>query len=279
MDRPGLDKYVVLPPSELQSIITTEFDASLIKGTSYDVRVGMIIWRDESEVLESDSRFLLKPQGVAEVVSLERLTLPTNVVGFASVKTALCDEGIMALNIGLVDPGYGGPLSTTLVNFSNRPYNIQQGDVMLRLTFFRCETSTARNQLTDEQYLKTKRQKILNFSDTFLNLKPAIEKIASDVFWRYAGIAGFLLALFAILVSSTLTFLSRNVWSPVDIKASVLSEVRAAKIDALEKQVETLRQQLSQLQKASVVPPSQPAPVPTTTSSSKSSSPPQRRTP
>src|SRR5437016_3550796 len=151
MDRTGLDKYVVLPQSELQSIVTKEFDANFLKGTSYDVRVGKIIWRDEKEVSESDSRFLLKPQGVAEVVSLERLTLPTNVVGFASVKTALCDEGIMALNIGLVDPGYTGPLSTTLVNFSNRPYNIQRGDVMLRLTFFRCESSTPGRQSTDEQ--------------------------------------------------------------------------------------------------------------------------------
>ena len=58
MDRTGLDKYVVLPQSELQSIVTNEFDANLLKGTSYDVRVGKIIWRDEKEVSESDSRFL-----------------------------------------------------------------------------------------------------------------------------------------------------------------------------------------------------------------------------
>jgi deoxycytidine triphosphate deaminase len=276
-DRTDLGGYVVLPRSELGSIVTTEFDPQSSRGTSYDVRIGKIIWLDEKEVQESNSQFLLKPQGVAEVISLERLTLPTNVVGFVSVKTALCDEGVMALNIGLVDPGYEGPLSTTLVNFSNRPYNLQQGEVMLRLTFFRCESSAARASANADQYLKTKRQKILRFSDTFLNLKPAIQEISSGVFWRYAGIAGLLLALIAILVSSTLTFLSRNVWSPVDIRASVLSEVRSAKIDALEKQVDALKQQVSQMQKITAAPP-QPAPT-APTASSKQTSPLRRRTP
>jgi len=281
MDRSGLDEYVVLPRTELQSIVTTAFDADFLKGTSYDIRVGKIIWRDEKEVSESDERFLLKPQGVAEVVSLERLTLPTNVIGFASVKTSLCDEGIMALNIGLIDPGYNGPLSTTLVNFSNREYNIQRGDIMLRLTFFRCESSPEPGSNPgDEQYLKKKRQKILNFSDTFLNLKPAIEKIASSVFWRYAGISGLLLGLVALLVTSTLTFLSRNVWAPTDIRTSVQSEVRAAKIDTLERQLDALKQQVAQLQKVTSAQPSQQLSiVPPPVTQSSPPSPINRRTP
>lgn len=279
MDRSGLEKYVVLPPVELQAIVTTSFDPGSVKGTSYDIRVGKIIWRDEKKVSESDERFLLMPQGVAELVSLERLTLPENVVGFASVKTALCDEGIMALNIGLIDPGYKGPLSTTVVNFGNREYNIERDDVMLRLTFFRCESSKAVSNLDNDKYLKRKRQKILNFSDTFLNLKPAIEKIASGVFWKYAGISGFFLACFALLVTSGLTFLSRNVWAPGDIKSSVQSEVRASKVDTLEKQIDSLRQQVTQLQKTiSALPapvPSPQVPVVTRTSPQR----PIRRTP
>jgi deoxycytidine triphosphate deaminase len=230
------DQLGVLGPDEIKTLITESFSQSSVLGTSYDARIGTIIAREKDAVVEKSDHFVLQPQGVAEVISLETLNVPLNVVGFASVKTSLCDDGIMALNIGLLDPGWNGKVSTTLVNFSNRPFLLAKDKPMLRLTFFHCQSVAKRSDLERKEgdYLNTKRQKILGFSDSFLNLGSAIEKATSPVFWRYAGIAGALLASFAFLVNLGLAFAGRNFWSTADVKATVSADVKATVSRALQ---------------------------------------------
>jgi deoxycytidine triphosphate deaminase len=105
---------------------------------SYDLTVGAIIQASGDEVEDH----LLKPQGIIEVISRERICLPEDIVGYALVKTKLCNLGILPLNIGIIDSGYQGYLSAMLLNFSNEDFRIDKGDVFLRLTFQECHVAS-----------------------------------------------------------------------------------------------------------------------------------------
>lgn len=69
---------------------------SNFRAISYDVTIGRII---ETNGRKRNS-LILRPQGIVEVVSKEKVKLPRDIAGYAMVKTSLCNEGILPLNIG-----------------------------------------------------------------------------------------------------------------------------------------------------------------------------------
>jgi deoxycytidine triphosphate deaminase len=153
-----------------------------VRAVSYDLRIGTILARQGGLDVISTNAYDLPPQGMVEVIALEKLTLPHNVMGQATVKTSLSDRCVLALGIGLIDPGYDSYISSTLVNFGTQPFRMSHGDIFLRATFHEYDLSgeTVKEVHTDfEEYLQDKREKVLTrFSRTFLNL----DQTARDAF-------------------------------------------------------------------------------------------------
>ena len=58
---------------------------------------------------------VLESQGMVRVISDEYLRMPKNVVGYALTKNGLSNVCVLAINIGIIDPGYCGPVSSTLI--------------------------------------------------------------------------------------------------------------------------------------------------------------------
>lgn len=223
---------------------------------SYDIRAGKIINTNGEEVNE----FKLEPQGIVEVISKEKVSLPPDVAGYAMVKTGLCNEGILPLNIGIIDPGYKGYLSATLLNFGNKNFMLNEDEVFLRVTFHRCEnyvkdTSEKKsNFLTQEAYVKDRKKKVMNFSNTFLNIDKYIDKAAKSLFWKAVGgvaVASIVLALFAFLVTIGINFTNRNVWSKADLKGEIKEELRneasQKNTNNYEERIKTLEQQIERI--------------------------------
>jgi dUTPase len=105
----------------------------VVHGSSIDLTIGEII--DGEGKMASDP-FILKPGEIVQVVSAEVFKLPGYVTGHVTYKTTLTHQGIWALTVGIVDPGWTGPLTTTLLNFSKVCYPIHRGDEFLRVSFF-----------------------------------------------------------------------------------------------------------------------------------------------
>ena len=145
----------------------------MYQAASYNLRVGRIILPDGKEA----EAHQVQPLGMVKVVSLERLELPKNVLGYATVKTGLSSDGMLAINIGLVDPEYKGFLSSILINFSKNAYHLQQGDEFLRLTFHHYSAPTGplpkpSHMASEAAYVKEAiRSFVEKFSDTFLNIE------------------------------------------------------------------------------------------------------------
>ena len=74
---------------------------------------------------------------MVQVISAEIFNLPNTITGHVTYKTTLTRRGVWALTVGIVDPGWTGPVSTTLLNFSDTPYLVMPGDTFLRVSLFK----------------------------------------------------------------------------------------------------------------------------------------------
>ena len=106
------------------------------RASSFDLTVGSIYDDTGTKV---DGPFILRPNGMVQVTSAEVFNLPADITAHVSYKTSLTSKGIWALTVGIVDPGWNCPISTTLFNFSKAPVAVQTGDIFLRVSFFRHE--------------------------------------------------------------------------------------------------------------------------------------------
>ncbi len=156
------------------------------RSASYDLRIGRIV-TPSGELADF---YLVPPQGIVEVVSEERVNLPRGVAGFAMVKTHLCNQGLLALNIGIVDPGYQGKLASFLVNFGRTERPLRRNDVFLRLVFHSLEgeydLASPLTVVNDDRYVAEKQANMqTNFAREFLDIPAVTNKVAGDIFKQY----------------------------------------------------------------------------------------------
>jgi deoxycytidine triphosphate deaminase len=128
----------------------------------------------------------IPPQGLVVAISKEIFNLPENIIGYTTVKNSLSVKGLLAINVGLVDPLYNGPISSALINFGKAPILIRKKDPFLRMTFHQFNKpqkpiNTPINK-SKKQYLEEKINSTMAFFDnTFLSLKSVKKEVKNDV--------------------------------------------------------------------------------------------------
>lgn len=174
------------------------------QGSSVDLTVGEIIDHKGRKV---EGPFTLEPGCMVQVCSAEVFDLPPNVTAHVTYKTTQTRRGIWALTVGIVDPGWDGPISTTLLNFSRQPYAIMKGDAFLRASFFEHDpapTALLRRSPPPNEYTSDiQKSASTTFPLTFLDSEKisksagdaVLKKVRDDAFAWIAGIA----LLFAIV--------------------------------------------------------------------------------
>jgi hypothetical protein len=85
---------------------------------------------------ESKRELELRPGDTALLYSLEILRFPPSVLGFTVARGLLFAEALSPENT-YVDPGFSGPIYTTVTNVSNRIIQVTYGMPIARLFFFR----------------------------------------------------------------------------------------------------------------------------------------------
>lgn len=208
-------------------LIASRFFASgnpVARGSSFDLTVGHIFDHEGSEV---EGPFVLKPGHMVQIVSAEVFNLTDAVTGHVTYKTALTRRGIWALTVGIVDPGWNGPVTTTLLNFSRIDYAVAPGDAFLRVSFFdhkpvpteclpKCEPV--------EAYLRSiQKVAMTQFPQTFLDKDEIAEKAGKDVLERIRKEALVWVGAIALLFGAIqfgLNFLAApKVTAPVELSS------------------------------------------------------------
>lgn len=174
------------------------------RSSTYDLRIECVI--DSAGTIHYDS-YILKPQEVAWVISKEILKLPDSVTVSAHIKTGLCNDGILALNTGIVDPGWEGPLSTPLLNFGKTKHVLRSGDQFLRLLFHNHSLEpTEQVCVPKPRYIADKQDKAVRFfGDKFLDANAILKDALNANIFKYAGLIGIGSGLFVAIVGTVLT--------------------------------------------------------------------------
>ncbi|HEY1580485.1 MAG TPA: hypothetical protein VGF82_25770 [Terracidiphilus sp.] len=198
----------LLSGEEIKSLalIENSADENLYRASTYDLSIGEII---PAGPASGGSEYNLPPGGTVRVVSKESLKLPNNITGHALLKNELCRKGVLALNIGVIDPGFQGPISSTLINFGRGDFAVKQGDPFLRISFHRCPPSSKADKSAKydrKDYISRVKDEVAAYmTPTFLNVEATAAKAAKTAFGSFkeglvlwATIVTVLLAALAI---------------------------------------------------------------------------------
>jgi len=177
------------------------------------IKIGKII-NHKGRAVDS---LVLEPQGIAHLISEEDVNLPPDICALAHVLTRKCNQGLLTLNIGVVDPGWEGKISTSVLNFSSEKRLLTKGDSFMRLTFHRVQmepgSEGVRSELSprilSDSYQRDVSSRAVDcFGKHFLNIQQLVGHASKkenarlrDAMLRYLPIAAFSLAFFALLVT------------------------------------------------------------------------------
>jgi dCTP deaminase len=148
---------------EAERIVIDPFDASLIQPSSVDVRVDRRFrvfqnsrypyidvrqpMEDLTELVEveGDEPFILHPGEFVLGQTLERVTLPNDLVARLEGKSSLGRLGLLIHSTaGFVDSGFSGNLTLELSNVANLPITIYYGMPIGQLSFMRMDAPVER---------------------------------------------------------------------------------------------------------------------------------------
>lgn len=147
----------ILTKSEITHRINTEnliIDAHTENGkysvepASYDLRVGIIIWKesnnnkeikrkdfDPTKSLEKQEMVTIHPGQVVFVITKEQIKMPLDLCGTVYAKNEFSRNGILLFTTGHVDPGIQCPIVIRLVNLRSTPFALMLGHPIYTIVF------------------------------------------------------------------------------------------------------------------------------------------------
>lgn len=230
---------MVLTASERSSKITVH---GAVPGgerpTTYDATVGSII---RCGVELQQQRFVLRPRQIVWIVSAETFELGNSTTGLATLKTQWTHQGVLALNVGVVDPGWNGPLAAAVVNLSNSEFVIEHGMPFFRILFHKHKVVPA-SQLTPvtvtrSDYVRQVIGHSKSFASTFLDMDDLSRTVADTVLGmpRWGLLLSFIAVVLGLLAISI----------PVGVSIWTDGSDAEAKIASLETKIAVLETKLS----------------------------------
>jgi len=126
----------------------------------------------------------IEPAQLVWVKAHEEISVPANMVGLWIQTQTLARQGLLLLNISLIEPGYEGPLSAVFVNFGNKKVIISLDTKIAKVVFLPLDSDATEpvgkwNSKTYDTYLM---DVAANAPKTFLQLQsflPNIEEKAN----------------------------------------------------------------------------------------------------
>jgi hypothetical protein len=208
--------------------------------TTYDATVGSII-RCGVEV--QDLNFVLRPRQIVWVVSAETFDMGNSTTGLATLKTQWTHQGVLALNVGIVDPGWNGPLAAAVVNFSSSDFVIERGTPFFRILFHKHKAILAAElrplTFSRDEYVRQIIGHSKSFATTFLDMDDLSRSVADKVFGlpRWGLILSFIAVVIGLLAISI----------PVGVSILMDTSGDKSKIAVLDKKISDLEARISPL--------------------------------
>ncbi|MDS0898675.1 hypothetical protein [Morganella morganii] len=191
--------------------------ADYSKSSSVDLTIGEILKKDKNDNIIQGVGTKLKPQESLVIISEEIIHVPPGHVAYVFLKNRLSQKGLLALNTGIIDENYVGPISTVVINFSNVDAVIPSGKTkeqkeFFRVVFHKLDSVASSTQIPQavsnysdqdyDDYKKNKLNDLKNFPKTFLEPKVLKEQIQDEIYSKVSEFSmvkvGFTIALLGL---------------------------------------------------------------------------------
>ena len=195
-----------------KAMIKGEKQEEGIRAISYDLCVGSIIKEGEKvfnilknhkvtipratsfklfkfikpRVVEKDDVYIdcfkIKPQEIVNIIMKEKVRIPEDCFGIVYSKTALCKKGIHLLNVGVIDPGYSGYISTLAINFSKEAVEVRKGDAFIRLMVYKnAHDFEDAKPFEDVNYIEKRIAESKKYPNTFLDVPRQVKELSREM--------------------------------------------------------------------------------------------------
>ena len=149
---------------------------------SYEFTAALMLRGGSHQEERIESGVVIEPAQLVWIRAREEISLPANMVGLWIQTQTLAREGLLLLNISLIEPGYRGPLSAVLVNFGKKPVPISPRTKIAKVIFLPLDGAATKlvEGYDSEQYNDDLKRMAVTAPNTFLQLQ-SFEQKAKDI--------------------------------------------------------------------------------------------------
>ncbi len=197
---------------ETGDLVIEPFNDECVEPASYDLSVGRVLLAGRGIVDPRRDKVILRTGDWAEIETLERLELSTNIAATYGVRSGITRRGIAWYGGPQIDPGYNGRLFVSIFNPTSEPFEINWGDRFCTLMFHRLKVDAHQysgrfqglNQFPEEDVERMLKMSAPTLGDVVLSvgvLEQTVQKLteATSAMARDMGWVKYLLG--AILIS------------------------------------------------------------------------------
>lgn len=158
-----------------------------LRPSGIDLQVGRVSTH-KTEKTKDGQTLILPPGGVAHIESRERFNMPENIMGFLTPRNKYSERGLLMLNAGHVDPGWGdGYLTAEVINLSEEGFSLTVGyDRPFSIIFqYMHSSTTIRKPAEDDENRRGEaRERLKNWPETLYS--PYRDRIIKELDNKYA---------------------------------------------------------------------------------------------
>lgn len=163
-----------------------------IRNSSYYLEIHSIIPTGKGlegyEPNKPKTTHTIKPGEMARVISKEEFQISDHgITALVTLRSSMTKLGLLALDVGIVDASYEGPIGSIVINFSKNEIALQEGMEFFRVIFFRHNVVSdkyryPREKLNHEEYIRARFSETVNgFPEMFVQSDVVIDRLEGDV--------------------------------------------------------------------------------------------------
>jgi deoxycytidine triphosphate deaminase len=176
----------------LKQELLKDADRKHIKNSSYYLTIGAIIPAGEEakkyDPGKPNPMLVIGPRQVAWVVSKEVFNIKSHdITALVTLRSTFTKKGLLALDVGMVDPEFEGPIGSIVINFSKNNVQLRAGEEFFRVVFIKhsdvpAEFRTPRDKTTALDYIMKRHGEIVqDFPATFLDTDVLSDQMAAKL--------------------------------------------------------------------------------------------------
>jgi dCTP deaminase len=131
----------ILNEIKKKSINISPFDESQVKENGIDLKIAGDWFSSEYQTDMKGSSIVIQPKQHILMTTIEKITLPVDIIGFINLKSSYARKGII-IPPTIVDAGFSGTLTIGLANLSSQDIVIAANSPVIYLVLARTETPT-----------------------------------------------------------------------------------------------------------------------------------------